>query len=35
MDYIHHLRSMVGNEKVIMIVAGAFVFDKENRVLML
>ncbi|KKI91467.1 hypothetical protein WQ54_14430 [Bacillus sp. SA1-12] len=34
MDYIQHLRSMVGNEKVIMIVSGAFVFDKENRVLM-
>lgn len=34
MDYIQHLRSMVGNEKVIMVVAGAFVFDKENRVLM-
>jgi ADP-ribose pyrophosphatase YjhB (NUDIX family) len=25
---------MVGNEKVIMVVAGAFVFDEENRVLM-
>jgi ADP-ribose pyrophosphatase YjhB (NUDIX family) len=34
MDYIKHLRSMVGNEKVIMVVAGAFVFDQENRVLM-
>lgn len=34
MDYIQHLRSMVGNEKVIMVVSGAFVFDKENRVLM-
>jgi ADP-ribose pyrophosphatase YjhB (NUDIX family) len=34
MDYIKHLRSMVGQEKVIMVVAGAFVFDKENRVLM-
>src|SRR5690606_31557852 len=34
MDYIKHLRSMVGHEKVIMVVAGAFVFDKENRVLM-
>ncbi|WP_280771605.1 NUDIX hydrolase [Salipaludibacillus daqingensis] len=34
MDYIQHLRSMVGNEKVIMVVASAFVFDKENRVLM-
>ena len=34
MDYIQHLRSMVGTEKVIMVVAGAFIFDKENRVLM-
>jgi ADP-ribose pyrophosphatase YjhB (NUDIX family) len=34
MDYIQHLRSMVGNEKIIMVVAGAFVFDKENRVLL-
>ncbi|MBB3132263.1 8-oxo-dGTP pyrophosphatase MutT (NUDIX family) [Paenibacillus rhizosphaerae] len=34
MDYIQHLRSMVGNEKVIMVVAGAFVFDIKNRVLM-
>lgn len=34
MDYIKHLRSMVGNEKVIMVAAGAFVFDQENRVLM-
>lgn len=25
---------MVGNEKVLMVVASAFVFDKENRVLM-
>lgn len=34
MDYIQHLRSMVGNEKVIMVVAGACVFNKENQVLM-
>ncbi|GAA0592888.1 NUDIX hydrolase [Virgibacillus siamensis] len=34
MDYIKHLRSMVGREKVIMVVAGSFVFDDENRVLM-
>ncbi|WP_369900933.1 NUDIX hydrolase [Bacillus manliponensis] len=34
MDYIQHIRSMVGNERVIMVVAGAFVFDEENRVLM-
>lgn len=25
---------MVGNEKVIMVVSGAFILDKENRVLM-
>ena len=34
MDYIQHLRSMVGREKVIMVVAGAMVFDKENRLLL-
>ncbi|HEU5139404.1 MAG TPA: NUDIX hydrolase [Bacillales bacterium] len=34
MDYVKHLRSMVGHEKVIMVVAGAFVFDKENRILL-
>ena len=34
MDYIQGLRSMVGNEKVIMVVAGAFIFDKDNKVLM-
>lgn len=34
MDYIQYMRSMVGKEKVIMVVAGAFVFDEENRVLM-
>jgi 8-oxo-dGTP pyrophosphatase MutT (NUDIX family) len=34
MDYIKRLRSMVGNEKVIMVVAGAFVFDQENRLLL-
>lgn len=34
MDYIQYLRSMIGNKKVIMVVAGAFIFDKENRVLM-
>jgi 8-oxo-dGTP pyrophosphatase MutT (NUDIX family) len=34
MDYIKYLRSMVGNEKVLMVVASALVFDKENRVLM-
>lgn len=34
MDYIKHLRMMVGHEKVIMVVAGALVFDKENRILL-
>ncbi|TLS37075.1 NUDIX hydrolase [Pseudalkalibacillus caeni] len=34
MDYIQHLRAMVGTEKVIMVVSGAVVFDEENRVLM-
>ncbi|MGD6873315.1 NUDIX hydrolase [Sutcliffiella horikoshii] len=34
MDYIKHLRSMVGNEKVIMVVAGAFVFDAGERLLL-
>ncbi|WP_283152203.1 NUDIX hydrolase [Guptibacillus hwajinpoensis] len=34
MNYIHHLRSMVGHEKVIMVVAGAMVFDDENRLLL-
>jgi ADP-ribose pyrophosphatase YjhB (NUDIX family) len=34
MDYIKHVRSMVGHEKVIMVVSGAFIFDKENRLLL-
>jgi 8-oxo-dGTP pyrophosphatase MutT (NUDIX family) len=34
MDYIKNLRSMVGHEKVIMVIAGAFVFDKDNRLLL-
>ncbi|WP_404431444.1 NUDIX hydrolase [Sutcliffiella horikoshii] len=34
MDYITHLRSMVGNEKVIMVVAGAFVFDSDGKLLL-
>jgi isopentenyldiphosphate isomerase len=25
---------MVGHEKVIMVVSGAFIFDKENRLLL-
>lgn len=34
MDYIKNLRSLVGHEKVIMVVAGAFVFDGEDRLLL-
>lgn len=34
MDYIKHLRAMVGHEKVIMVTAGVFVFDDENNVLL-
>ncbi|WBL16983.1 NUDIX hydrolase [Sutcliffiella sp. NC1] len=34
MDYIKHIRSLIGQEKVIMVVAGAFVFDKDNRLLL-
>lgn len=34
MEYIQHLRSMVGNEKVIMVVAGALVFNDENQLLL-
>lgn len=34
MDYIKNLRSMVGHEKVIMVIAGAFVFDSDNRLLL-
>lgn len=34
MDYITYMRSMVGQAKVIMMVSGAFVFDKNNRLLL-
>ncbi|WP_026568728.1 MULTISPECIES: NUDIX hydrolase [Sediminibacillus] len=34
MDYITYLRSMVGHEKVIMVVAGVFVFDEQDRLLL-
>ncbi|CAM4001629.1 NUDIX hydrolase [Lederbergia lenta] len=34
MDYIKHIRSIIGQEKIIMVVAGSFVFDKENRLLL-
>ncbi|WP_409288076.1 NUDIX hydrolase [Peribacillus sp. SCS-37] len=34
MDYIRHLRSMVGHERVLMVTAGVFVFDEKNRLLL-
>ncbi|CAG9622466.1 NUDIX hydrolase [Sutcliffiella rhizosphaerae] len=34
MDYVQHIRSMVGKEKIIMVVAGAVVFDNDHRVLL-
>ncbi|SDK18804.1 NUDIX hydrolase [Sediminibacillus albus] len=34
MDYISYLRSMVGHEKVIMVVAGVLVFDQDDRLLL-
>ncbi|MGI2326796.1 NUDIX hydrolase [Planococcus sp. YIM B11945] len=34
MEYIQHLRSLVGNEKVLMVVAGALVFDQDGRLLL-
>ncbi|WP_400242165.1 NUDIX hydrolase [Niallia sp. JL1B1071] len=34
MDYIQHIRSMIGQEKIIMVVAGSIVFDNENRILL-
>lgn len=34
MDYISYLRSMVGKERVIMVVAGVMVFDEKNRILL-
>ncbi|WP_053217926.1 NUDIX hydrolase [Virgibacillus senegalensis] len=34
MDYISYLRSMVGHEKVIMVVAGVFVLDEHGRLLL-
>ncbi|WP_263620737.1 NUDIX hydrolase [Halobacillus yeomjeoni] len=33
-DYIHYLRSMVGKEKVIMTVCGAFVLEEKDRLLL-
>lgn len=34
MDYIKHLRAMVGHEKVIMVISGAFVFNSKDQVLL-
>lgn len=34
MDYINYLRSMVGKEKVIMVVAGALVFNEYDQLLL-
>ncbi|MFP7478054.1 NUDIX hydrolase [Terribacillus saccharophilus] len=34
MDYITYLRNMVGQEKVIMVVAGAFVLNDANELLL-
>lgn len=34
MDYIKYLRSMVGSEKVIMVVSGALLFDRNGRLLL-
>ncbi|GLV67469.1 DNA mismatch repair protein MutT [Bacillus mycoides] len=34
MDYISYLRNMVGHEKVIMVVAGCFVLNEKNEVLL-
>ncbi|WP_306452914.1 hypothetical protein [Terribacillus saccharophilus] len=34
MDYISYIRSKVGNEKVIMVVAGAFVQNKAGDLLL-
>ncbi|HET7629669.1 MAG TPA: NUDIX hydrolase [Bacillales bacterium] len=34
MDYIRYLRSMVGKKPVIMVTAGAFIFDGHGRVLL-
>jgi mutator protein MutT len=33
-DYIQYLRSFIGNSKVIMVVSGAIIFDKDNRILL-
>jgi 8-oxo-dGTP pyrophosphatase MutT (NUDIX family) len=33
-DYVQYLRGMVGNNKVIMVAAGVFVFDQDKRLLL-
>lgn len=33
-DYISYLRNFVGHSKVIMVVAGVFILDEQNRVLL-
>lgn len=34
MDYIKYVRAMVGHSKIITVVAGAFVFNTENELLL-
>ncbi|MBD7964820.1 NUDIX hydrolase [Fictibacillus norfolkensis] len=34
MDYIKYVRAMVGHSKIITVVAGAFVFNKQNALLL-
>lgn len=34
MDYIRYLRSMVGQQRVIMTVSGVFVLDEQDRILL-
>jgi 8-oxo-dGTP pyrophosphatase MutT (NUDIX family) len=34
LDYIQYLRSFVGKSKVIMVVSGAVIFDKDDRILL-
>ncbi|RIV28618.1 NUDIX domain-containing protein [Alicyclobacillaceae bacterium I2511] len=33
-DYVQYVRNMVGNSKIIMVVAGALVFDNSHRILL-
>ncbi|GGM33488.1 DNA mismatch repair protein MutT [Paraliobacillus quinghaiensis] len=34
MDYISYVRSMVGHNPIIMVVCGAIIFDKQDRILL-